>query len=318
MKTKTHNARALACALLLALGIMLGSCQVGEPEQVTPALINKIEVNENQVSVFASRKLEPGAYILPSPPRLMVTVENAELGKGLPLSGGPSGNLIKSWSFEQKSIKQQQGDEEKEMKIAQLSLELSQNITYKVTEENSGFSVGLEEVKKVESSTRTEKIEIPKELYPQIQKLSINTEGQPTGKAVVPIGLGDEKEAREMLKNIIPERAQAEKLAPAKNVQDISYRSTEGTFEAIIVGDGEFGDYKLMSLDKPLRIVVDFYGVKSTLNKEVFLANSGKIAQIRVGTYPNKTRVVVEIKGSQIKDAREVSLQNKMIIKILF
>ena len=266
-----------------------GSCQIGEPEQVTPALINKIEVNENQVNVFASRKLEPGTYILTSPPRMVITVENAELSKGLPMSGGPSGVLITGWSFEQKVLKQQQGDEEKEMKIVRLSLELSQNITYKVTVENSGFTIALEEVKKVEEPVRSERIEIPKELYPQIQKLSLNAEGQPTGKAVVPIGPSDEKEAREMLKEIIPESAQAEKLAPAKTVEDISYRSTEGTFEAIITGDGEFGDYKLMSLDSPLRVVVDLNGVNSALNKRVFLVNSGKIAQIRVGLYPDKT-----------------------------
>jgi len=71
------------------------------------------------------------------------------------------------------------------------------------------------------------------------------------------------------------------------------------------------------SLKNPIRIVIDIFGVGYQLKKKVFQVNAGKIRQIRVGTYPDKTRVVIELKGG-IKDARIVSLEKKIIVKIIF
>jgi len=236
----------------------------------------------------------------------------------VPKSGEGAGGLIKSWSVEQISLKQERGGEEKETKVVKLSIDLVKNITYRVAGENFGFSVALEEVKKTEEPARTENIEIPKELYSQVQKLGVTPGGQPTGQAVVPYTPEDASAAREMLKEIIPEKAAVVKLPPATAIENLTYKSTDGTFEAIIIGDGEFNNYKLLSLGLPLRVAVDFYGVQSKLDKKVYFVNSGRVKQIRVGKYPDRTRLVIELNGKTLKDARVVSVEKKMIMKIIY
>ena len=305
-------------AILSAMAFLGSACQVGTPEELPATLIKNIEVKGNQVDVYSNRSLEPGAYIMPSPPRLVVQVTNAELDSAVPKSGEGAGGLIKSWSVEQISLKQERGGEEKETKVVKLSIDLVKNITYRVAGENFGFSVALEEVKKTEEPARTENIEIPKELYSQVQKLGVTPGGQPTGQAVVPYTPEDASAAREMLKEIIPEKAAVVKLPPATAIENLTYKSTDGTFEAIIIGDGEFNNYKLLSLGLPLRVAVDFYGVQSKLDKKVYFVNSGRVKQIRVGKYPDRTRLVIELNGKTLKDARVVSVEKKMIMKIIY
>ena len=195
---------------------------------------------------------------------------------------------------------------------------LTRNITYKVTGSATGCVVDLEEVKKVEEAARPTNIEIPKEVYGQIQKLSVSPAGQPTGTVAVPLGAQDEKEAREMLNQIIPAKPKVEKLSPATMLNDITYKNENGVFTAIITGDGEFQNYKLLSLDLPLRVAVDFYQVKSNLGKKVYPVNSGRIQEIRVGSYPDYTRVVIQLNGKTLKDARIVASEKKMIVKIIY
>jgi len=316
-KSMTGIGKGLA-VFVGALALLFSACQIGAPEELPPTLVKNIEVKGDQVNVYANRPLEPGAYIVPSPPRLVLQVKNSELDTGAPKSGEGSGGLIKSWSVEQLSLKQEVEGEEKETKVVKLTIDLVKNITYRVTGENFGFSVALEEVKKSEEPAKATNIEIPKELYSQVQKLGVTPGGQPTGQAVVPYTPEDASAAKEMLKEIIPEKPAVVRLPPATAIENLTYKSTDGTFEAIITGDGEFNNYKLLSLDMPLRVALDFYGVQTKLDKKVFYVNSGRVKQIRIGQYPDRTRLVIELNGKTLKDARVVSVEKKMMIKIIY
>jgi|GEM_PF-2131461 len=301
--------------------ILIAGCEMGSPESLSPAGIKKVELTTNGITVFTDRAITPGAYIIPSPPRLIITMENAEIEKNTETKGEGSG-LVQSWELEQKVLKkeiQKEGAvEEVENKVVQLNANLTRvNVTYQLTTTESGFNLVLEEVKRVEEEEKPSGVVIPKELYPEIKKMEITPEGTPTGKVVVAVSPAEEKEAREMLKDIIPEKAKVEKKPIATSLENITYRSLEKSFEVIINGDGAFLDYKLDSLTNPVRIVVDIFGVKNKLTKKVFQVNDGKVRQIRVGDHPGKTRVVIEFSG-KIKDARIVSIENKIVIKILF
>lgn len=303
--------------------ILIAGCEMGSPESLSPAGIKKVELTPNGITVFADRAITPGAYIIPSPPRLIITMDNAELEKDTQTKGQGIGELIQSWELEQKVLKKEvqnePGVEEVENKVVQLNANLTRvNVTYQLTTTESGFNLVLEEVKRVVEEEKPSGVVIPKELYPEIKKMEISPEGAPTGKVVVAVSPAEETEAREMLKDIIPEKAKVEKLPPkATSLENITYRSLEKSFEVIISGDGAFLDYKLDSLTNPVRIVVDIFGVKNKLTKKVFQVNDGRVRQIRVGDHPGKTRVVIELSG-KIKDARIVSIENKIIIKILF
>ena len=306
----------IGAILGLGLWLLVYSCQVGEPEEFPPATINNIEIADQEIKIYANRALTPGAFILYKPVRLIITVNNCELGKKVAREGEVGGELIRSYQVEEVKSKPV-GKEEEEKKAVRVTIFLNQNITYQISSTDFGAVLKLEKIKRKEPEKKKEKVEIPKELYPKIQKLVISPEGGPERKVAVPVEPGEEKEAKEMLKEILPEPSQLEKLPPAKNLVDLTYRSLEGSFELILQGDGEFRDYRTESLTKPLRIVIDLFNVAYQLKKKVFQVNAGKVRQIRVGVYPDKTRVVVELRG-KVQDARIVAVEKKILIKIIF
>jgi len=318
MIIRDYIKRACLPGTLLALLLAVSQCQTVEMEQTLLTIIKDIEVKDNQVKIYANRPLQSQAFILTEPLRLIIDIQNADLAANVAKKGEGSGELIKSWSLDQQTITMGTEEETKETVAARLTIALAKNATYQVASETFGLGLKLEEVKKTEEESRPEKMEIPKELYPQIQKLSVSPAGQPTGQAVMPITPGDEKEARQMLNEIAGQTPAGERLPAASLLQNLTYKSQPGTFEAILTGDGEFKNYKLLSLDLPLRIAIDLYGVKSRLGKTVYQVNKDRVRQIRVGSHPNKTRFVIELTGKTIKDARVVSIQKKMVIRIVF
>jgi len=318
-----HNGKPMLAALALGISFFCGACQVGNKAELPPppaSTVRNIEVQAGQVNILSAGPLRPGAFIMGNPPRLIIEIKNAELSSQAPASGPGVGDFVKEWSAEQKTVMRQMPEgEAKEVPVVSVTLVLNKNITYKLTSESSGCSVALEEVKKAEDeSGKSGNIEIPKELYAQVQKIGVTKSGQPTGTVVVPISPGDEKAAREMLNQIVPERAPVVKLPAATALQNITYKATPDGIEITITGDGEFRNYEPVSLDLPLRVAIDFFGVKSPMKKKTLLVNNGRTRQIRVGSYPDKTRVVVELSGNKIKDSRIVSVQNKLLVKIVY
>jgi len=319
---KTQKAvLALAGIFLVLITILLSACQVGEKRElpVVPAEIKKVEIKANEIDLYASRPLAPGAYVLPSPPRLILTVDNAMLARNMGTKGQAEG-MVKTWELSQLKMERMQEGERKEAYSVRLTADLAQNVTYQIQSTNFGCKMVLEEIKAVEEKP-TAAFEVPKELYPSIQKMTIGPGGVPTGRAVAPAASAeDEKEAREMLKEILPapEKLKIERLPQATTLVNLTYRTVDADkFEIVLSGDGEFGNYKVLSLTQPVRIVIDIYGVKSKLEKTIFQVNTGMVRQVRTGTYPDKTRVVIELKGP-IKDARIVGVKTTILVRILY
>jgi len=298
--------------ILIPSIIMLSACQLGQQERILPAQIRQLEITGNEINIHANRSLQPGAYIQPSPPKLILTINNADLVQGVPASGEATEGMIKAWQVAVVKSERVQGEETKEIYNVRLTADLTKNATYQLTSTDFGCKLALQDIKFVEKGPETTNIEIPKELYSKIQKMS-----GPSGMAVATSTPEEEKAAREMLNELVPERPTVEKLPPATTITDLSYRTIEKTFEVVITGDGEFRDFKVNTLDNPVRVYLDIFGIKCKLPKNIFQVNTGNVQQIRIGQYPEKTRVVVELKG-KIKDPRIVNVKNKIVISIVY
>ncbi len=317
MITRQKAALINAAGSLLLFAILLGSCATVAYDQSIPNEIRKVEITGNEINLYAARSLAPGAFVLSSPPRLILTADNTAVLQGIPAKGELPEGMIKDWELSQEVSEKSADGGTRQVYSSRLTASLRQNITYQIISSDSGCKVVLSEIKAVEEKPTAAQIEIPKELYPKIQKMSSGSGGAPIG-TVATAGADDEKAARDMLKEILPKAAVVEKLPTAKTLNNLTYRAKDNSaFEVVISGDGEFGNYEVMTLDQPVRIVLDIYSVKSVLPQNVFQVNTGKVRQVRVGKYPDKTRVVVELSGP-IKDARIVNVKSSIVIQIIY
>lgn len=67
--------------------------------------------------------------------------------------------------------------------------------------------------------------------------------------------------------------------------------------EAILEADGRIDQYKYFSLENPSRLVVDIYGLKPRFEERLFPAEGG-FEKVRIGSYPDKTRLVFDAETS--------------------
>lgn len=61
-----------------------------------------------------------------------------------------------------------------------------------------------------------------------------------------------------------------------------------------VIGNGVIGDYNAFAIDKPARLVVDIWNVKSSIQKTSLNINSRQIKRARVGEHPDKVRLVFD------------------------
>ena len=86
-----------------------------------------------------------------------------------------------------------------------------------------------------------------------------------------------------------------EELAPARNLIDISFdRSQQDTVIVRVQTDGKL-DYSTFILEKPKRLVVDFWNIRRKFPSRSIAVDSPIIKKIRLGDYPEKVRVVLDI-----------------------
>jgi general secretion pathway protein D len=86
-----------------------------------------------------------------------------------------------------------------------------------------------------------------------------------------------------------------EELAPARNLIDISFdRSQNNTVIVKVQTDGKL-DYSTFILEKPKRLVVDFWNIRRRFSSRSIPVDSPIIKKIRLGDYPEKVRVVLDI-----------------------
>lgn len=66
---------------------------------------------------------------------------------------------------------------------------------------------------------------------------------------------------------------------------------------------GELADFKTFRLSKPERIVVDLVGVKAAPDLKIVVVNAAGISTARVGSYSDKTRIVLDAINGGLPDA---------------
>ncbi|NRA04262.1 MAG: type IV pilus secretin PilQ [Myxococcales bacterium] len=65
----------------------------------------------------------------------------------------------------------------------------------------------------------------------------------------------------------------------------------------VVQATGPIDNVDSFLLDSPERLVIDFWGAENGLDLPLYEVNQGAIRQLRVGTHPEKVRVVVDLRG---------------------
>ena len=312
---KLYKRSAALSAVLAVLVMVLGACETGQ-ETISPSslVVKNVEVKGNQINVLASKTLEPGVYVFNNPPKMVVEMKNASVDKNAAKSGQGSGDIVKSWTLEGLTLGQGKEDQGLEpIKSARLKIELTRDITYKLSSESSGFTLTLEELPRPVEPPKKQVVEIPPELYPQVAKAYVEARSS----VVAP-----PEETRRVPPPPPPQRPRpamtTSNLPGASVVTGVTFATVGGGFETTITGDGSLNDYKFFKLDSPARVVVDIFGVrKNKAIKEIIPVNNREIRQIRVGAHPDSVRVVIELTGN-IKDVRITPVGGKLVVQVYY
>ncbi len=108
---------------------------------------------------------------------------------------------------------------------------------------------------------------------------------------------------------VVPVVAPAEPVAPAAPAMDseslVSGITAAGDTIQINV-KGAVADFKTFRLSKPERVVVDLLGAKADPTLKIVAVNAAGISTARVGTYSDKTRIVLDAITGGLPDAEVV------------
>ncbi|MBI5493332.1 MAG: type IV pilus secretin PilQ [Deltaproteobacteria bacterium] len=93
-----------------------------------------------------------------------------------------------------------------------------------------------------------------------------------------------------------PEQAAPEQPALKQATKIVKIDSSKDGQNTVIKiqADGALGNFNSFELDSPSRIVVDIWGVDSALGKDLVKLKGGHIKDVRVGSHPDKARLVFD------------------------
>lgn len=104
---------------------------------------------------------------------------------------------------------------------------------------------------------------------------------------------------------VIKEERIEEVLPLAQRLVDLSIdKSYKDRVIIQIRGDGQLGDYDSFGLLKPTRLVLDVWKVRRGIGKKAFEVNTPYVKRVRLGDYPQKVRVVLDIPAAAIPSHR--------------
>jgi type IV pilus assembly protein PilQ len=133
--------------------------------------------------------------------------------------------------------------------------------------------------------------------------------------------LAKEEEEKEEIKiesempPLVQEEGIKKALAPANSLVDISVNTSQK--DRIILqlrADGAVGDYDSFSLQKPTRLVIDLWKIKRKFGKKAVSVNSPYLKKVRLGDYPKKVRVVLDIPLKALPSHRLDRIGNSLVI----
>jgi len=86
-----------------------------------------------------------------------------------------------------------------------------------------------------------------------------------------------------------------EKLPLAGRLLTIQASAIEQEINFLIVADGRLDQYRVFNLTDPARVVVDLRGVQSSDVKDVLTLGGSLVRRMRVGLHPDKVRLVFDL-----------------------
>jgi len=121
-------------------------------------------------------------------------------------------------------------------------------------------------------------------------------EEEPVAAESVPVAMAEPAVAAEPA----PEAAPAEVIPGAKNIISVATSSEDGVTVVRLTGDGQFGNYNSFGLDSPARMVLDIWGVGTSVAKKEVGISGAFVKKMRIGAHPDKTRVVFDSKSKKV------------------
>jgi type IV pilus assembly protein PilQ len=127
--------------------------------------------------------------------------------------------------------------------------------------------------------------------------------------------LAEEIKIAQELPPPVKEEAVEKALPPAKSLVDVF---ADTSHKDIIIlqlkADGTLGDYNAFDLQKPTRLVIDLWKIKRKFGKKMVAINSPYLKMVRLGDYPQKVRVVLDIPLKTLPSHRVDRMGNRLVI----
>ncbi|MBI3398052.1 MAG: type IV pilus secretin PilQ [Deltaproteobacteria bacterium] len=276
-KSKIRKLFLLVAAYCFLLTVFYGCAssqqEIKREESKRKVAIERVSLIEdgNGVLIEASGPVTYTAFKLSDPTRLVLDIPSVDMEKvkGTMEVNNNFINTITVASYGEKTI----------TPIVRVEIGLKEGLNYEVKLGEGSITVSLnhEAAPQKEAPAATE---APPQAEPPKQEIAKQEE---PSKAVVeetitsPPAAVEEKEAKK-----------------ADRLLRIEARKEDGGTIIRIIGNGAIGDFNAFAIDKPARLVVDVWNVKSSISKNSLNINSSQIKRARIGEHPNKVRLVFD------------------------
>jgi type IV pilus assembly protein PilQ len=110
----------------------------------------------------------------------------------------------------------------------------------------------------------------------------------------------------------------SQSLAPAQSILDVLVTPESLGTKLVVMGDGEFQDYKVSLLKEPARLVLDLWGVQKHKVDAKNLPPTRELARVRIGRHQDKMRLVVDLTDSGSKERPLYRVSREGAILVLY
>jgi outer membrane protein TolC len=94
---------------------------------------------------------------------------------------------------------------------------------------------------------------------------------------------------------------------PARTLKNIQVTREDRSTKIRIVADGELENFRSFKLQEPDRLIIDLPGLTATTVKKPIPVHSPELHRVRIGTHPDKIRIVLDLAASDFGAAEIAS-----------
>jgi len=303
--TRNRTGRIIWGLLVVLLAICAAAARKDKAgrNQAKPAssqtlTIQEIQATADKVTIQANGSLTKATpFILGDPIRLMIDFRAATVAANVPASIPVNGDLIQAVQ-----VITIPGSGAMTSTV-RLQLDLAKDIVYQLQPSGNTLVVAL-----TPHQEKAPPGAISEDMYKQAKEVeeTLYATGHytppPSGIQMPPAAALNQPEASAPAATQ-PMAPGMQSLPPptlsgaATQVVDILFRSGEHRLQILIKTNGAVGKYSPFTLDKPNRLAIDLPRLKESAHKTSFAIGQSGVKQVRLGAYPDKTRVVIDFAG---------------------